>query len=179
MAEPNPPPSRGFVAELLREESRLPERLRRVFVFDPSVYAEIQADRHALPAAFTVVLATAILVGLGQPSIAGIFLGTAGALTIWGASAALVWAIGSIVSEADHEYPELLRCAGFAFAWNAPAIGASLPGVGPLLEWGSLLLWAASLALATRQVFGLSNGQAIGVCAGALGGPLLILAALA
>jgi hypothetical protein len=178
MAEPNPPSSRGLVAELLREESRLPERIRRALLFDATVYAEIEADPHALPGAFTVVLATAVLVGLGQPSIAGIFLGIAGAITIWGASAALVWAIGTLVADEARDYPELLRCAGFAFVWNAPAIGSSLPLVGPLLEWGSLLLWAASLALATRQVFRLSNRQAVGVCAGALGVPLLILAVL-
>jgi hypothetical protein len=187
MAETNPPSSRGFVADLMREESRLPERIRRVLLFDASVYAEIESDPHALPAAFTVVLVTAVLVGLGRPSIteivlgriAAIFLGIAVAIAFWGASAALVWAIGTLVADEPGDYPDLLRCAGFACAWNALAIGASLPFVGPLLEWGGPLLWAASLVLATRQVFRLSTGWAGAVCAAGLGVPLVFLALVA
>jgi hypothetical protein len=175
MVEPTPPPARGFMADLLREESRLPERLFRVVRFDASVYAELEADRQALAPAFTVVLATALAVGLGQPSLPGIFLGVAGAITIWATSTALVWAIGTLVSDAAADYGPLLRCTGFAFAWNALAIGASLPLVGGLIEWVSPLLWAAALVLATRQVFQLQTVPAVAVVAVALGAPLLVL----
>ncbi len=175
MADREKPTSAGVLQELLREEAQLLPRLARVFRLDPSVYAEVEADPAALPAAFAVVIATVVLVGLGAPSFAGIFLGIAGAIFVWGVTAALVWAVSAFVAPEPTDYVRLLTCLGFAYAWNALALGASLPLFGFLFEWGALVLWAIAFVQATRQVLGLPTEHAVGVCAVALGAPLLFL----
>lgn len=140
---------------------------------DSSVYSEIQADPGTLPQAFLVVLGTAVLIGVGQGSPAAVFLGVAGALGSWGLSTLLIWIAGTLASESEAVYSELLRCAGFAFAWNALGIGASLPWIGGLVESAGLLLWSGSLFLAARQIFSLSLARTGVMCAVAVGLPLL------
>jgi hypothetical protein len=173
----------GFFGDLLREEARFLPRLGAVFRFDPAVYAEIEADPAALPPSFVVVIGTALLAGLGAPSLAGIFLAIAQAILYWGIVAALVWGIASLLSDEPIEYATLLRCLGFAYAWFAVSIGASLPGIGGLVQWAALGLWAVALVQATRQATRLPTERAVGVCAAALAValllPLLVLVALA
>ncbi|MFQ5699270.1 MAG: hypothetical protein ACE5IL_13425 [Myxococcota bacterium] len=154
--------------------SGLVGRLERVMRMDSSVYSEIQADPGTLPQAFVVVLGTAVLIGVGQGSPAAVFLGIAGALGSWGLSTLLIWLAGTLVSESEAVYSELLRCAGFAFAWNSLGIAASLPWIGGLAEWAGLLLWTGSLFLAARAVFSLSPARTGVMCALAVGLPLLV-----
>lgn len=175
MAETPRSSGSGLLAEVLRPDVRLFPRLAAVFRFDAAVYAEIEADSQALPAAFAVVIGAAVLAGLGAPSFAGIFLGTAGAIISWAVVSALVWAVGSLAAEAPVNYVALLTCLGFAYAWNGLGIGSSLPVVGPLFEWAALGLWAVALFQAARQVLRVTTGRAIVMCAVALGLPLGIL----
>jgi hypothetical protein len=183
MAETETRGPTGFFGELLREETRLLPRLAAVFRFEPGVYAEVEADPGALPASFAVVIGTALLSGLGAASFAGIFLAIAQAILYWGTVAALVWGIASLLGEEPIEYSALLRCLGFAYAWFALSIGASLPWIGWLVQWAALVLWGVALVQATRQATRLPTEQAIGVCAGALAIalllPLLVLVAIA
>ncbi len=164
----------GLLSRLLRDEARLLPRLGRVLRFDPGVYAEIQADSGALPSAFLVVTGSAVFSGLGAPSLPGIFLGIATAILLWGVATALVWAVGTLSVEGPVDYAKLLTCLGFARAWSALAIGGSLPLVGGVIEWAALLLWAASVVQAARQVLEVSTERAVAVCAVALGLPVLI-----
>lgn len=178
MQDPREAPPTGFWYELLREESRLLPRLAAVFRFDASVYAELEGDPRALPVAFGVVIATALAVGIGAPSFPGIFLGIAQALIYWGTVTALVLAIAALVAETAPDYVVLLRCLGFAYAWQVVAVGGSLPLIGPLCWWAALALWAIALVQATRQVTRLPTEKAIGVCAAALLLPLVVFAAV-
>jgi hypothetical protein len=139
------------------------------------VYEEIEADPHAIPQAFAVVILTAVLAGLGQGSLAGIFLGIACSILIWSVVTGLVWSVGVLVAGSGSEFPRLLRCLGFAYIWPALLVGASLPYLGRLLLWGGLLLYLGSLLLATRQVLRIPTGRAALVCAIALGFPLLVV----
>jgi hypothetical protein len=175
MSDPESVENEGFLAELLREEARLLPRLAEVFRFHTDVYREIEEDPNAIPGAFAVVLATSILAGLGQGTIAGIFLGVAGALVVWAFSSALVWVAAIPVLGRTADYAILLRCLGFAYAWNSLAILGFLPLIGILFQWGALGLWGASLVLATEQALGSTRQQAIGICILALGIPVLLL----
>jgi hypothetical protein len=167
----------GSLRNLLREELRLLPLLAGVFRFDPAAYDEIARSAHAIPAAFAVVIATALVWGIGQTSPALVFLWIAGAVLVWSVSTALVWAVGALYVPERAEYSKLLRCLGFAFAWNALQIGSGLPFIGWLFQWAALVLWGASMVLATRQVLALTTGQAAAVCAAALAVPLLLLVA--
>jgi hypothetical protein len=175
MADSDRPAREGVLAELLREEARLLPRLSGVFRFDPAVYREIEEDANAIPGAFAVVLVTSVLSGLGQTSLAGIFLGIAGALLVWGIASTLVWAAAGVVLGRVPDYARLLRCLGFAYAWNALSIGSFLPGLGALLVWAGFLLWAAALVLATREALQATQQQAILICLVALVLPLMVL----
>jgi hypothetical protein len=175
MSDPEKVQRESFLAELLQEEARLLPRLTEVFRFHTDVYREIEEDPNAIPGAFAVVLATSVFAGLGQGTIAGIFLGVAGALVIWGLSSALVWVAAIPVLGRTVDYALLLRCLGFAYAWNSLAILGFLPLIGFLFQWGALGLWGVSLVLATEQALESTRKQAIGICALALGIPVLLL----
>jgi hypothetical protein len=174
VAEPENP-QQSFVQVLLREEAGLLPRLVRVLRLDAGVYAEIEQDPHATLGAFSVVMATAVAWGIGQTSLALVFLWIAGALFVWGISTALIWAVATLYVPERADYARLLRCLGFAFAWNLLQLGSGLPLIGGLLQWAGLLLWSASIVLATRQVLALSTGPAAAVCAVALAIPLILL----
>ena len=64
-----PPERRGLLASLLSPDARFLQRVAAVFQLDRRVYAEIDADPSTIPQAFAVVIATAIVAGLGQGSI--------------------------------------------------------------------------------------------------------------
>ncbi len=183
MPETEPSERTGLLGELLREELRVLPRLAAVFRFDAAVYTEIEADPAALPASFAVVIGTALLAGLGAPSLAGIFLTIAQAILYWGIVSALVWGFASLLTGEPIEYATLLRCLGFAYAWFAVSIGASLPWIGWIVQWAALILWGLALVQATRQVTRLPIERAVGVCAAALLVallvPLLVLLAVA
>jgi hypothetical protein len=174
MAEEDRPRREGVLADLLREEARLFPRLVGVFRFDAAVYREIEADANAIPGAFAVVFATAVLAGLGQASPAAIFLGIAGAVLVWGLSSALVWLAGAIVLGRVPDYARLLRCLGFAYAWNGLALAGFLPWIGSLIQWAGFLLWAAALVLATREALQATQRQAILICLVALALPIAL-----
>ncbi len=169
---------RGFWSELLREEARLLPRLAAVFRFDDGVYAELERDPSALPVSFVVVIGTALAVGLGAPSFPGVFLGVAQALVYWGTVSAMVLGLSALVADEPPDYAVLLRCLGFAYAWQVVAVGGSLPVLGPLCWWAALGLWAIALVQATRRIARLSTEKAIAVCAGALLLPLVLFAAI-
>jgi hypothetical protein len=166
---------RTFLEELLREEARLLPRLAQVFRLRQDVYREIEQDPNAIPGAFAVVLATSVLAGLGSDTPREILLGVAGALVVWLMSSGLVWAIAALILDRTPDYARLLRCLGFAYAWNALGVLAFLPWIGELFRWAAFGLWSASLVLATQAAVGSSRAQTLVICALALGIPILLL----
>jgi hypothetical protein len=174
MAESDPSQRAGILPELLREEAQLIPRLRGVLRFDASVYRGIEADPNAIPPAFTVVLAASFLSGLGRTSLAGIFLGIALAVLFWGLCSALIWAVAAAVLGRVPDYARLVRCLGFAYAWNALSIFALLPWIGSLIEWAAALLWTASAVVATREALETTPNQVFLICALALAVPLVV-----
>lgn len=165
---------RGLLAELAHAEARFLPRVWGVLRFDPEAYVEIDADSGAIPQAFAVVIATSVLIGLGRGSLGGLFLGIAASLAFWLLGAALIWGVATVANE-DVAFPRLMRCLGFAYAWFALLIGSSLPWIGFLFAWGAVGAAFTSLVLATRCVTGSTTRHAAGVCAAALGGPIVLL----
>ncbi len=168
-------PMKGALAQLLTREHRLLTRIRAVFRLDPAVYEELQDDPAAIPQAFALVIGTSILTGLGQGSIPGLFLGIVLSIAIWLGVTLLVWGVGAMWVRPDVDYSRLLRCTGFAYTWFALLIGYNLPYIGWIFGWSALGFCLASLVLASRQVLQVTSRQALAICAGALGIPVLLV----
>jgi hypothetical protein len=164
----------AWLGQLFHPQGRFLARLTAVLRFDPQVFAEIEKDPHAIPQAFAVVIATAVVGSLGQ-GFPGIFLGIAGAILVWGIGTSLVWGIATLVFGDAGPFPSLLRCMGFAYAWFALLIGANLPFVGSLFSWAAVGLCLAAAVMATRQVLRTSTLRAFTVCAVSFGTPILLL----
>ena len=175
MAGSENPSNPGLLAELLHPHRRLLARLRAVIYFEPDVFDDIEADPHAIPQAFAVVIGTALLASIGQGSLALFFLGIAGAIVVWGAVTGLVWCIGTVVTGESIELPRLLRCLGFAYVWYGLLIGANLPWIGFLFSWAAVGLCVASGVLATRQVLKTTTERALTIYVVSLGIPILLL----
>jgi hypothetical protein len=167
--------SRGFIGSLLADEGRLLPRLRGVIELDPAVYAEIDADAGAIPQAFIVILVAAILAAASFSPYA-LFSSIAGMLFAWLVAAALVWAVGTLVTRQDVDYARLLRCLGFAYAWIAPLCFSGLPFyIGEIVTVLAMVPLFGSFWLATRQVVGVDSTQALVICGTALILPLLLV----
>ncbi len=165
----------GLLAEFVHPDGRLLPRVSAVFRLDPHVYAELADDPGAIPQAFAVVLATSILVGIGQLTLAAVFIGIAWTIVMWLLVAGLIWSVGAIwVGERSH-YAPLLRCLGFAYAWFVLFLGYELPFIGPLFGLAAVGLCLGSNVLAVREVLGISTERAIAICAAALCIPLVAL----
>ncbi len=165
----------GFFANLLAVEAELVDRITRVFRFDESVYQEVEEDPHAIPQATLVVMATSVLIGLGQGSIAAAFLGIAGGIIAWLVTCTTIWAVGMLFTGEPAEYTRMLRGLGFAFAWNALMIISWFPILGTLLQWIGFLAWFGSMILAVRQGLQTSTPQAALIAVIALCMPFVLL----
>ena len=165
----------GFIPELLRGEGSLWARMHGVVRLDSSTYAEIAGDPSATPQAFVLVLATSLVVGLGQLSLAGMFIGMAWALVLWLLIAGLLWSAGAILVGEKSHYAPLLRCLGFAYTWIALFLGYELPWIGGLFGLAAFGLCVWSNVLAVRSVLELSTERAAALCLGALGAPMVLL----
>ncbi len=173
--ERSEPPRDSALSVLFRGERRLAERLQGVIRFDPATYREIQNDLHAIPQSIAVVVATSLLAGLGRNTLPLVFLWTSLAMLQWLIVTALIWAVGRLAVEGGADYGRLLRSTGFAYAWFALLVGASLPLVGPLFAWAGVVLSFASLVIATREALATDSARAFAICVIALGLPLTAL----
>jgi hypothetical protein len=175
MTGSDPAEHAGLLRKLLREEERLIPRLTGVFLFDVTVYREIEEDPDALPGAFAVVLVSSVLSGLGYLQLELIFLGIAWSVLLWGLCSALVWATAALVLGRVPDFSRLLRCLGFAYGWMAFSVLGFLPWIGGLFEWAAVLAWAAAVVVATREALRLSQNQVFLICVVALVLPLVLL----
>lgn len=175
MAEPAGTGARGVISGLLERERRFLVRLEGVLRFDPAIYREIENDPHAIPQAIAVVVVTAVLAALGQGSLVSIFVGLGGVIVLWMAATGLIWAVGRAAVGTPVDFSKLLRCSGFAYAWFALLLFASLPILGGIFAWAAVLLALASLVVATREVLETTTARAFSICGVALGVPILVL----
>lgn len=166
---------RGVIGGLLERERRLIPRIEGVARFDGAIYREIENDPHAIPQSIAVVIATAALAALGQGNLVSIFIGLAGVIVLWMSATGLIWVVGRSSVDTPVDFSKLLRCAGFAYAWFALLLFASLPILGGLFSWAAVLLSLSSLVVATREVLEIDTTRALWICGVALGVPLVVL----
>jgi hypothetical protein len=174
LTTPEPPEHRSLLASLLSPDARFLQRVAAVFQLDPRVYAEIDGDPSTIPQAFAVVILTAVVAGLGQGSIAYLFLSTAMLILIWLMAAALIWGVGTLVVGDRSDYARLLRCLGFAYAWFGLLLFENIAWLGNLVRLASVGLCLASFVQATRQVMAVETQVAAAICAVGLLGPFLL-----
>jgi hypothetical protein len=175
LTTPESPEQRGLLARLLSADARFLQRLAAVFQLDSRVYAEIDSDPSTIPQAFAVVILTAVVAGLGQGSIAYLFLSTAVLILNWLMAAALVWGVGTLVVGDRSDYARLLRCLGFAYAWFGLLLFENVAWLGNLVRLASVGLCLASFVQATRQVLAVETQVAAAICGAGLLGPYLLL----
>lgn len=174
MTHSEPPERRGLLASLLSPDARFLQRVAAVFKLDPRVYAEIDSDPSTIPQAFAVVIGTALVAGLGQGSIAYLFLCTAILILIWLMAAALIWGVGTLVVGDRSDYARLLRCLGFAYAWFGLLVFENVAWLGNLVRLASVGLCLASFVQATRQVLRVETQIAAAICGACLLGPFVL-----
>jgi len=137
------------------------QRMIRAAKLDVDLYETVEADRGYTGEAFTIVLVTALLWGVGQwvlpdtsfwGSVVG---GVVGAIVGW-----VIWAIiTTIVGKqlgGTTDTGEMLRVLGFA---SSPMALGIVPGVGHVVGG----VWALVAAVvAVRQGLDFSTGKAVG-----------------
>ncbi len=163
------------LADLLNLSGHLFARLRGVVRFEPQIFDEIDNDPHAIPQAFAVVIATAVIGSLGQGSLARMFLAIAGMIAAWATATALIWGTATLTTGKPLHFPRLLRCLGFAYVWFVLLIGGNLPLIGSLFDWAAVGLFAASAVLAVRQTLHVDLERALLICGISLLIPILLL----
>lgn len=137
------------------------QRMIRAAKLDVELYETVEADRGYTGEAFTIVLVTSILWGIGQwvlpdtsfwGSVVG---GVVGALVGWVIWAILTNIIGNQLGGTS-DTGEMLRVLGYA---SSPMALGIVPGIGHVVGG----VWALVAAVvAVRQGMDFSTGKAVG-----------------
>ena len=174
-------------------------RLLRVIRFDASVFREVAADANALPQALVVVVAAAVLSGLGNfgqlstQSITGVLvlvvLGIVGSLVGYGLYAGVAAILARSLFQGKTDFQEMARTLGFAYVWNAAGILNIIPCLGGVfvLIGGLVAIVAGVIALRESAEFDTTKAVITAVVAGLVaafatfcataivGGPILLM----
>ena len=135
------------------------------------LYEEVEADKTAMPQAFTVVLLSSIAAGIGsisQTGLSGIVSTTIAALVSWFIWAYIIYFIGAKLfpepqTVADHG--ELLRTLGFSSAPGLLLVFGIIPGLMGILSLVVQIWMLAAMVVAARQALDYkSTSRAIVVC---------------
>ena len=147
-------------------------RMIRAAKLDVHLYEEVEADKGAMAQAMTVVILSAVALGIGSGNagLRGIIILTIVALIGWYVWAFLTYLIGTKLlpePETRSDYGELLRTIGFSSAPGLIRILGIIPIPGlrdPLFAVASIWMLVA-MVIAVRQALDYtSTGRAIGVC---------------
>jgi hypothetical protein len=164
------------------DTNSLINRVMRVLRFDASVYREVAADANALPQALTLVVAAAVLSGLGNfgqlgtQTIVGVLvlvvLGTLGSLIGYALYAGVAALVAQNVFQGKTNFQEMARTLGFAYVWNGLGILSIIPCVGPFMALlGNLVaIVAGVIALRESAEFDTTKAVITAVVAGVVAG---------
>jgi hypothetical protein len=146
------------------------ERIVAAMRLQPSVYAEVGADRRANAQAFVVVLLAGVLNGLGLgPKLGGaaLWTGVIAAVLGWFTWTAVVLGVALLFGHERRAAP-LLRAVGFANAPGFFLFAGSLPGVGTLVRIAVVAWLVAATVVAVEAVFEIGRRRAMIICASGL-----------
>ena len=151
-------------------------RVTRVFMFDRTVFQEVEADQAATQQAWVVVIVAAVASAIGSAlgsligggGFGGLILGliVTPVLTVAGY---LLWAfvtswVGVNLFQAQTDFPEMQRVIGFAYAPNVLGIVSFIPCIGWLISLAGSLYALVLSVLAVKEGLDVEWPQAIITC---------------
>lgn len=144
-------------------------RFAGAFMFDASVYEEVERDPNALAQAAAVIVLGGLARGIGafpQDGFAGLVASAVLAPVFWLTASLVVFGIGVRIFELSVEYPRLLRGLGFAAAPLVLLVLGVLPmtGLWVVVQIVAHGLAAIALVIAVRQALGVDTVRAVAVC---------------
>jgi hypothetical protein len=139
------------------------DRIMGVFKLDPATFESIEHDESATSQAGMIVLAVAVLGGLGSLAAASFMEGTGASggffssiistFASWVVWSFLTYFIGTRLFGGEANMGEMLRVIGFAYA---PQLLGIVPCLGSIVG----LIWSLAAAfIGIRQGLDLSNGK--------------------
>jgi hypothetical protein len=149
----------------------LSKRIIRAARLEPSLYEEVEADRHALGQAMLVVFLAGLAAGLGsiyRTGWFGVVLVSLLSLVLWYVWAFLTYFIGTKLlaepqTRADHK--QLLRTIGFAAAPGILLVLGILPWLGPFVLFAVQVWMLVAMIIAVKQALDYTSmWRAVGVC---------------
>jgi len=151
-------------------------RVTRVFMFDRTVFQEVEADQAATQQAWVVVIVAAVASAIGAAlgsligggGFGGLLLGliVTPVLTVAGY---FLWAfvtswVGVNLFQAQTDFPEMQRVIGFAYAPNVLGIVSFIPCIGWLISLAGSLYALVLSVLAVKEGLDVEWPQAIITC---------------
>lgn len=148
------------------------QRLIGAAALDAAIYEEVESDPDATAQAMTVVVLSAVAMGIGAHGLGGgpssIAVFGVIALVTWAAWALLMFEIGVRIlptRETRSNPYELLRTIGFAATPGLCAVLAAVPGVTVPVLVGSWVWMLLAMIVAVRQALDFrSTARAVAVC---------------
>ncbi len=151
-------------------------RLLGALVLDPSVYENVEADRHSAMQSVVVVMAVCVAggvgaIGFGLVGITGFVTGAILSLGAWLLWAATIITLGTTAlaePQTKSDLPEVLRVLGFAAAPGVFLALAAMPAAAPFVLVVVAIWMIAAAVVAVRQALDYrSTARAVAVCVAA------------
>ncbi|MBU4177541.1 MAG: YIP1 family protein [Desulfurivibrionaceae bacterium] len=146
-------------------------RLIRAAKLDIHLYEEVEADKGTMRQAMAVVVLSSLAAGIGSISnlgIAGILLGTVGALGGWYVWAYLAYFIGTKFlpePQTEADLGQLLRTTGFSSSPGLIRILGLIPGLGTVVFVVASVWMLVAMVIAVRQALDYTaTWRAVTVC---------------
>ncbi len=148
------------------------DRMIRAAKLDAHLYEEVEADKDTMRQAMAVVVLSSLAAGIGSISnlgIAGVLLGTAGALGGWYVWAYLAYFIGTKFlpePQTEADLGQLLRTTGFSSSPGLIRILGLIPGLGTVVFTVASIWMLVAMVIAVRQALDYTaTWRAVAVCA--------------
>jgi hypothetical protein len=151
-----------------RTPSSFVERAIGAIRLDPATYEEVEHDTEATWQAAVVVVAAAILTGVGSSAgrTQNLVASVLASVVFWAIFALFAYLIGAHLlkgPQTSATFGEVLRALGFAYAPSLFAILGLIPGVGPLIVLIAGLWTLVASVIALRQALEVSTGRAVAI----------------
>jgi len=148
------------------------DRMIRAARLDANLYEEVEADRHTMGQATTVVLLSSLAAGLGHLAdggLSGVILLTLGALIGWYIWAYMTYVIGTRLlpePQTEADLGQLLRTTGFSSSPGLIRVLGIIPPLKTVAFLAASIWMLVAMVIAVRQALDYtSTGRALAVCA--------------
>ncbi len=151
-------------------------RVMRVFMFDLTVFQEVEDDKTATQQAWVVVVIAAVASGIGS-AIGSLIAGSGFGSFVLGLILTpilsvlgyFLWAfvtywVGVNMFQAQTDFEEMQRVIGFAYAPNVVGILGFIPCVGWLISLAGSLYALVLSVMAVKEGLDVDMGKAIVTC---------------